>query len=356
MDNSLIQVNRRLLLISLIVAGVYFARPFLVPLAIGSVLATLFLPLCKWFEARGFAPALAATCCVVVLLAAVAAIVSLLGWQVTEMAGDIVRIRQGLNRIITNVQDFIFRHFNVSGWEQEQILKEEQPRLGTLVKAAVGSVSDILYQFILVAVYVMLFLYYRLHVRGFVLRLFNRHQRYEVDAVLNNIAQVSQQYLLGLSKMIVCLWVMYGVGFSLLGVENALFFAFLCGLLEIVPFVGNITGTTITVLVTAAQGAPFALLAGIVLVYGFIQFIQGWLLEPLIVGPQVKVNPLATILALVLGELLWGLAGVFLAIPIAAMLKILCDHIEPLKPIGFLLGNKVKALRSRPQPVIKTSV
>jgi predicted PurR-regulated permease PerM len=142
--------------------------------------------------------------------------------------------------------------------------------------------------------------------------------------------------------MIVCLWVLYGIGFSLLGLENALFFAFLCGLLEIIPYLGNLTGTLITVLMAAVQGVAWPVLLGILLVYGAIQFFQGWVLEPLIVGAHVKLNPLFTIIALVIGGLLWGIAGVFLAIPVMAMLKIVCDHIEPLKPYGFLMSEVEK--------------
>ena len=134
------------------------------------------------------------------------------------------------------------------------------------------------------------------------------------------------------------------MGFSILGVHNALFFAFLCGLLEIIPFINNLTGTSITVLVAAVQGGSSPMLIGIIVTYGIIQFIQGWVLEPLIVGSQVKINPLFTIIALVVGQLVWGLPGIFLAIPLIAMIKIICDHIEPLKPYGFLIGetNDVK--------------
>jgi predicted PurR-regulated permease PerM len=81
------------------------------------------------------------------------------------------------------------------------------------------------------------------------------------------------------------------------------------------------------------------MLIGIICIYGLVQLIQGWILEPVILGPQVKINPFTTIIALVLGELLWGIPGIFLAIPITAMFKIVCDHIEPLKPYGFLIGE-----------------
>ena len=175
--------------------------------------------------------------------------------------------------------------------------------------------------------------------KKFILKLFLPEQQNEMEKVIFSATHVSQQYLVGLSKMIVCLWVMYGIGFSIVGVKNPLFFAVLCGLLEIVPFIGNLTGTALTVLVASVNGASLAMLGGIVLTYGTVQFIQGWVLEPLIVGAQVKINPLFTIIALVLGELVWGIPGVILAIPLTAMFKIVCDHIEPLKPYGFLIGE-----------------
>jgi predicted PurR-regulated permease PerM len=202
-----------------------------------------------------------------------------------------------------------------------------------------GSLAYVYVNFILVLVYIFLLLYYRDHIKHFFLKLSPSAQQGEVAQVVTRVAHVSQQYLVGLTKMIVCLWIMYGIGFSLLGVKNALFFAILCGVLEIIPFVGNITGTALTVLVSAAQGAGFPMLGGLIAVYGVIQFIQGWLLEPIIVGPQVKINPLSTIIALVIGQLVWGIPGIFLAIPITAMFKIVCDHIESLKPLGFLIGE-----------------
>jgi predicted PurR-regulated permease PerM len=160
-----------------------------------------------------------------------------------------------------------------------------------------------------------------------------------MKSVVQSITKVSQQYLVGLSKMIFILWILYGIGFSIIGVENALFFAVLCGLLEIVPYIGNITGTIITVLVAAVQGASPPMIIGILGTYGFVQLFQGWVLEPLILGSQVKINPLFTIISLVIGQLVWGIPGIFLAIPLIAMFKIVCDNIDSLNPYGFLIGE-----------------
>jgi predicted PurR-regulated permease PerM len=177
------------------------------------------------------------------------------------------------------------------------------------------------------------------HIKIFLLKISPKVEKENMEDVIQKAAGISQQYLLGLSKMIVLLWIMYGIGFRLIGVENAFFFAILCGLLEIVPYIGNITGTILTAVIAAVHGANATLIIEIIGVYAIVQLIQGWILEPLILGPQVKINSLFTIIALVLGELLWGIPGIILAIPLTAIFKIVFDHIEPLKPYGFLIGE-----------------
>ncbi|OFY84195.1 MAG: hypothetical protein A3F72_14295 [Bacteroidetes bacterium RIFCSPLOWO2_12_FULL_35_15] len=335
-------VIKILLILFLVFAGLHFAKNFLMPLTIGAVLATLFLPFCKWMEEKKVPKALAVLICGFVLLLVLSGIAALLGWQISELTNDIAILKQRAVEAANRIQEYIFYNLDIPMERQSQILKDEQPSVSGIVQIVAGSLAFVFTNFILTLVYILGLLYYRDHIKHFLLKFSPPSQRNEMKKVIYRVAHVSQQYLLGLSKMIICLWIMYGIGFSIIGVKNWLFFAILCGLLEIVPFIGNITGTTITILVSAIQGASLPMLAGIMGTYGLIQFIQGWVLEPLIVGSQVKINPLFTIIALVVGELVWGIPGIFLAIPLIAMLKIVCDHIESLKPYGFLIGEVVR--------------
>lgn len=332
-------VFQKTLLLFLTVAGLYYAKTFLMPLLIGGLLATLFLPLCNWFEKKKLSKWTSVFLCLLLLIAIISGFASLLFWKVSEVLTDIALIKLKIIEAGNYIQEYIFNHLNITAEEQVKILKNEQPSYTSIMQMVIGSLTYFATSFVLILVYFLFVLYYRAHIKNFILKLAIPSQQKELEKVIYSASNISQQYLVGLSKMIVCLWVMYGVGFSLIGVKNAIFFAILCGILEIIPFVGNITGTTLTVLVTALHGASFPLLGGIVLIYGIIQFIQGFILEPIIVGPQVKINSLFTIIALVLGELLWGIPGIILAIPITAIIKIVCDHIETLKPYGFLIGE-----------------
>ena len=243
------------------------------------------------------------------------------------------------NDYLNNFQKYIFDHLNITIKEQFLILKNEQPSYSNIFQVVFGSIASLFASIILVLVYFVFLLYYRNHLRNFLLKMAKPNQVNEMKQFIHSATQVSQQYLLGMSKMIILLWMMYGIGFGIIGIENAIFFAILCGLLEIIPYIGNIIGTLLTVLFAAIHGDSLALIGGVVLVYGIVQIIQGWILEPLILGPQVKINPLFTIIALVVGQLIWGISGIILAIPLTAIFKIICDHIEPLKPYGFLIGE-----------------
>jgi len=348
MDITTESVIKKLLVLFLFFGGLYFAKDFLMPLTTGGVLATLFLPFCKWMEKKKVPALLAVLICLLLLVAGALAISSIVGWQISGLAENSVLIKQRALSTIADVQVYISKHAGVSIEEQRKILRQQQPVIAQMARGLATSFTGVLSSSLLVLVYMIFLLFYRRHIKQFFLKLAPQNQRTEMNTVVDSVAKVSQQYLIGLLKMIVCLWIMYGIGFSALGVKNALFFAFLCGILEIVPFIGNITGTTITVLVAAAQGASPMLLAGIVITYGIIQFIQGWVLEPLIVGSQVKINPLFTIIALILGELLWGIPGIFLAIPLIAMFKIVCDNIESMKPYGFLIGETAADTKEPP--------
>ena len=343
---------KKIVLLFLAISGLYIAKVFLMPLAIGAVLATLFLPFCKWMESHKIPSVISVFVCMLVLIAAIVLIAGLLGWQLAALNKDITLIKQKLIETAEGMQQYVFSNFGVSRVQQVQIIKDQQDVITGIIAVLAGSVLYVVSNFVLMLVYVFLLLYYRTHLKKFMLQLSSVNQQMEMEQIIYRATNVSQQYLVGLAKMIVCLWIMYSIGFGIWGVKNFIFFAILCGLLEIIPFIGNITGTTITILVALVNGADLSLVGGIALTYGAVQLIQGWVLEPLILGPQVKINPLFTIVALVLGEIVWGIPGIILAIPLTAIFKIVCDHIESLKPYGFLIGE-IQSQKKPPQFIEK---
>ncbi len=328
----------------LLFAGLYFAKPFLVPITLAALLAMLFLPVSNWLESKGVSRGWSSFLCCLALILLFAGIVGLLSWQVSNVAEDKAKMEQQVKQMIEKVQGTINNKIGVPPEKQKEMLQKQQQSAGSgQTSKGLASFTSTLVNSILLVVYLFFLLFQRAHLKKFILKLPAPEQREHTEKVVNDITKVSQQYLTGLAKMIACLWVMYGIGFSIVGVKNALFFAFLCGLLEIIPFVGNITGTSLTLLMALTQGGGGGMIIGILITYGIVQFVQGNIIEPFLVGNEVNVNPLATIVVIVIAESIWGIAGMMLGIPLLAITKIICENVQGLQPYAYLIGQEKKA-------------
>lgn len=280
-----------------------------------------------------------ALCSILILILTAGSIIFFISLKIASFLNDLTLLKDNFNNTVEAFQLFVLEHFGITIANQKKMLVSGLPDLKFLLQNIIGSLTSLIGQIILILGHTFFILYTRKHLKKVLLQLLQKENDSHTESIIGNAVNISQQYLLGLFKMIICLWLMYGLGFSLLGIKNAFFFAILCGMLEVIPYIGNISGTTITVLVAALNGANAGTLGGIIVIYGIIQFVQGWLLEPLIVGAQVKINSYMTIIALLLGELIWGIPGLILAIPLTAILKIICDNIPSLKAIGYLIGE-----------------
>jgi predicted PurR-regulated permease PerM len=334
------------LIASLLLIGVFlhYTRPVLAPIVFAGLLAMVLLPLSTKLEKKGVPKGLAVTICILLLVVVLGIIVSILAWQVNDMTQHAESIEKNVSEKIQQIRTYAAKTLGIPPEKQQEILKKQQQnssnRITTTVMTAMTSAGTILGTVLLELVYIFLFLYFRNHLKDFLLRLGPSSKHRNMLKVLGDVKQVSQDYLTGLALMILSLWIMYSIGFSVVGVKNAFFFAILCGLLEIVPFVGNITGTALTVFASLAGGGDMKLVIGILVTYGIVQFIQSYFLEPLVVGRKVNIHPMITIIGIVVSEFVWGIPGMILAIPVIAVIKILCDHVDQLKPVGYLLGDE----------------
>lgn len=343
MTTTYLNQTLRILLLFVLVFGIlYFASAVLIPLTFGAVLSMLLLPICHWLQSKGMNNGLASMLSLVALLIVVTGVITLLQYQLSDLAEDLSKIDDRVTTMVAELKNYVKQHFGISHREQQKMINEQKSggmeKAAGMVTGLLGSLAGIMVDTILVLVYTFLFIYFRGHFKKFILRLFKPDNREETAVVLGDASKVAQQYLGGLGLMIVMLWIMYGIGFSIAGVKNAVFFAILCGILELVPFAGNITGTTITVLMALAQSGDTKVVLGVLITYGLVQLIQTYILEPLVVGDRLNINPLFTILIIVIGEAVWGIPGMILAIPLLGIFKIICDHVEPLKDYAYLIG------------------
>jgi predicted PurR-regulated permease PerM len=335
-----------LAILVLIVVILVYAKPFLVPLTFGAILSMLLLPIARWLQRKGLNKAFATLLSILVLVAFFALVILFVSWQISDIASNTTKLEQQMSTKYQEAQQFIAQKMGIPPDKQQQMIQKQQSsssgKMTAMVTGFLTGLGSFLTNTILVLVYIFLFLYFRSRLKGFLVRLVPKAEEQNALETVDSAQQVAQKYLTGMFMMIVCLWIMYGIGFTIAGVKNAVFFAIICGLLEIIPFVGNLAGTALTLLMSLVQGGGMNLIIGILVTYAVVQFLQTYILEPLVVGAEVSINPLFTIVGLVAGETLWGIPGMVLAIPLLGITKIVCDHVKPLQPYAYLIGQEKK--------------
>jgi predicted PurR-regulated permease PerM len=228
-----------LFLFVLVVVILKFGAPFLIPITFGGLLAMLLLPFTKWLERKGVSKALATLLSTLILAVSLTGLIAVMVWQASQLTEDASRIEKEVSGKIKQVQQFVSEKLGVPPDKQEQMLKEQQSsapgKLAGTISGIVAGIGGVLFNTVLVLVYVFLLLYFRGHIKRFILRLVRTGDEENARDILDRSQKVTQKYLSGYAMMIVMLWIMYGIGFSIAGVKNPIFFAVVCGVLEIVP-------------------------------------------------------------------------------------------------------------------------
>jgi predicted PurR-regulated permease PerM len=125
----------------------------------------------------------------------------------------------------------------------------------------------------------------------------------------------------------------------ILGIEYAFLLGIVGALLNVIPYIGGLVAVALPMAVALATKSSPVYALYIVVIYYIIQVIDNNYIVPRIVASKVKINALFSIVAVIAGNAIWGIPGMFLSIPLLAIVKLICDNIEPLKPWGFLLGD-----------------
>ena len=165
---------------------------------------------------------------------------------------------------------------------------------------------------------------------------------------MDNIQKVVESYISGLMIVIVIVAILNTLGLLIMGVPYAIFFGAFAAVLTIIPYIGILIGALLPALYILVQTGSLVNAVIVVGIFAFVQFLEGNFITPNITGSKVSINPFAAILALIIGGEIWGAAGMILSIPIIAILKVVFDAYEPLKPIGFLLGDIHHGTQSEP--------
>ena len=335
-----------MVLISLI-ALFYIAiwgKTFLAPLIFALLFSVLLLPVANFIEKRfRFPRSMASLLSVLLLVSALVGLFYLVGAQISNLADDWPQFKQQVLSSVNNLQQWISMKFHVRIKQQNNYVNNATSKLmetgSSMIGDALVSISSLVLFLVFIMIDTFFLLYYRRLIVRFLVAVFKEENSVIVYDIIAQIQTRIRQYILGLVLEMVIVAAATCLALWILGVKYAILLGLLTGLFNIIPYIGIFTATLLATLVTFATAGATKLLLVIGTILG-IHLIDSNVLLPVIVGSKVRVNALITVLAVIVGEAVWGIPGTFLALPVVAIAKIICDRIESLKPWGMLFGDE----------------
>ncbi len=333
-------------------------KEFLDPLMFGFLFAILLLPVCNFFEQKLRLPRSAASFVAIILLITfVGSILYLVGSQIGNLANDWPQLQEQVRESSVQLQDWISDTFHVTRGSQNTYMHSTTSKIlekGTaVVGTTFGAVSGLALFFVFIMIFTFLILIYRRLLFRFVLAVCTDEYESVVYDIMENVQKILRQYILGLLLEMLIVSGVACLIFWLLGIKYAILLGIITGIFNIIPYIGIFTALLLSTAITFATGMlTKALFVAITVIA--IHLIDSNVVLPIVVGSKVRLNALITFLGIVLGEAIWGLSGMFLSIPTIAILKIVFDRIQDLKPWGFLMGGSYEYENSPAQKELKT--
>jgi predicted PurR-regulated permease PerM len=315
---------------------------FLVPICFSMLFALLLLPLSERLERR-LPRALAIVVCLVLVVLVLSSFIWLLSSQLMSFSEELRNISDKLMVFWNELQLFLLKHFGIKPTNKNELVSENLGTLretgtrflGSTISVTTGALAAIT----LMPIYIFCMLYYRDHFRRFMFQCISRENRDAFMNTIDTIQKVVESYISGLMIVIVIVAILNTIGLLIMGVPYAFFFGAFAAVLTVIPYIGILIGALLPALFTLVQTGSLLNALIVIGILAFVQFLEGNFITPNVTGSKVSLNPFAAILALILGGEIWGASGMILSIPIMAILKVVFDAYEPLRPIGFLLGD-----------------
>jgi predicted PurR-regulated permease PerM len=325
------------------VSIMYIGQDIIIPIVYATIFAILLNPFVNFLTRKKVSRIFAIIIVVMVALLVVITILYFLFSGITMFSESYPKFKIKLDETSDQLvkwasQEFGYGRSKINKWLIETRSKTISNFANGETLSQLGQISITL---VLIPVYLFMILYYKSLLLEFIRKLFRSEHHVAVVAVLSNSKNIIQSYLVGLTIEMLIMAVLNSAALLLLGIEYAIILGILAAILNIIPYIGGIIATLLPMFIAFVTKDSLIYPALVFVVTIFIQFIDNNYIVPKIVASRVQINALISIIGVLIGGALWGVSGMFLSIPLLAILKVIFDHIEPLKPWGFLFGNIV---------------
>ena len=334
--------------LSALLAILYIAQGIIVPLVFAFIIAILLHPLVNLFVRIRINRILAIFITLLLTILVLAAFIALIYTQAVSFSDSWPIFVQKFTVILNDSISYAARYFEIKPSLIHAWITKTQHELITIDSTLIGNtivtVGSTMANLLLIPVYIFVILYYQPHLIEFIRQLFDEEHQTQVRAIVTQTKSVVQHYLVGLIIEAIIVGILNTAGLLLLGIQYAILLGVLGAVLNMIPYIGGIISIALFMMVALVtkDSAWFALY--VLGAHTVVQIIDNDYIVPKIVASRVKINALFSILVVLIGNALWGISGMFLSLPLLAIVKVIFDHIESTKPWGYLLGDSMPQL------------
>jgi predicted PurR-regulated permease PerM len=324
----------------------YFGSEIISPVLLSLLFAILLRPVVNFLIKKlRFPHFIAVIFAIILFVTLFLGIFYFLSMQISDMANDWGKIKSNFLYHFEHLQQMIRDNFNLSKREQNEILTKATDDTMTSSKQIVGntlnSFADFLLNAILIPIYTFLFLLYQNHFITFLCKVVKPDNHKKLREVLYQIKVAVQSYIAGLLFEMIAVSLLTTIGLYFIGVEYFILLGIITGILNLVPYIGILFAGALSIVVSLSGSTDLTIALGVIGVNLVVQFIDNNILVPMFVNSKVQINALVSIIGIILGNVIAGVTGMFLAIPTIAIIKVIFDRIDSLEPWGYLFGDDI---------------
>ena len=327
----------------------YFAQEFFVPVMLAVVFNFLLSPFVRLLKRFWVPEAAGAGIVMLVLFAIFGLVVYEFSTPVSQwiarapavsqkISGELQRFKKPMERMSQATEQVSNNITDVGG--QGKKPQEVEVKAPGMANRLVTKTRDTVFGFV-----VLIVLLYFLLSSGdlFLRKLIHVLPKFEdkkrAVLIMREIEDHISKYLITVAMINAGLGAAGGVVFWLLGMPNPALWGALGFVLNFIPYIGALSEVAIVSLVAVATFPNLAHAALVPASYLGLAVCEGSFVTPYVMGRRMTLNPVVVFAGVTLWGFLWGILGIFLAVPMLVMFKIFCDHVEPLAPIGEFLGS-----------------
>jgi AI-2 transport protein TqsA len=329
--------------IALIMVFMWFGKSLLVPLFFSFLVAILLHPVVLILERKKFPRALANLTTLVMFMILVGGLFFFFSHQVVRLSRDLPSLKEKVMEKWDDVQGWISDTYHITNTQQvDYVNKSASGIVNTAVNSVATtflSIAEILVLTIFFFIFTFFMLQYRRLLMRFVVELFDSAHSEKVNAVIIRIRALINSYVLGLLTEMIIVASLIFVSLIIIGVKYALLISIMAAVFNIIPYLGIYFCMAVAMLITAATGTTGHVIA-VGLVFLVTHFADANVILPHVVGGKMKMNPFITILGVLIGHLIWGIPGMFLFIPLTAIIRIISEEVPGMRPWATLIGEE----------------